>query len=219
MTASRVRLRLWMDFDGCSLPVPQEEYFPDDLFAVQPGEVIVDCGAFDGDTLRAFARRCPEFGRIITLEPDPANYSKLCACREALPNGHRVTCLCLAAGSERGLASFVASGSEVSRLGESGFEVEIAPLDEILRNEKPTYIKMDVEGAEPGVLAGCIDSIQVHNPILAISVYHCPDHLWTLPLQVRAMSDGYRFYLRPHDEQGIGLACYALPESRHHRSV
>ena len=43
-----------------------------------------------------------------------------------------------------------------------------------------------------------------HGPILAICVYHQPDHLWQIPLFIRSLSDQYRFFLRPHNEEGWG---------------
>ncbi len=51
---AQVRWRLQMDFDGLPSPVAHEQYFPEDLFRLSKNEVFVDCGAYDGDLLRAF---------------------------------------------------------------------------------------------------------------------------------------------------------------------
>ena len=53
----------WHRFDGAFItistrsPIPSRRkiYFPTDIFLTQDDEVFVDCGAFDGDTLRLTA--------------------------------------------------------------------------------------------------------------------------------------------------------------------
>jgi hypothetical protein len=45
-------------------------------------------------------------------------------------------------------------------------------------------------------------------------VYHLQDHLWTLPLLVDSMVDDYSYFLRPYNEEGWDLVCYAVPSNR-----
>ncbi len=50
-------------------------------------EVFVDCGAFDGDTIRSFlAHRKSVFERIYAIEPDSANGIALKTYIDTLPN-------------------------------------------------------------------------------------------------------------------------------------
>ncbi|MDQ6831002.1 MAG: FkbM family methyltransferase, partial [Gemmatimonadota bacterium] len=63
-------------------------------------------------------------------------------------------------------------------------------------------------------LAGAEQLIRREKPVLAVSAYHAQDHLWRVPLVMHAMNDGYRLFLRPHNEQGWDLVCYAVPEER-----
>jgi len=51
-------------------------------------------------------------------------------------------------------------------------------------------------------------------PIVAVCVYHRQDHLWRIPLMLRELSDEYEFFLRPHNEEGWDLVCYAVPRAR-----
>src|ERR1035437_8843857 len=52
--------------------------FSDSLFTLDSGEVFIDCGAYDGDTLREVIRRSGEaFSRIVALEPDPASFAAI----------------------------------------------------------------------------------------------------------------------------------------------
>ena len=57
------------------------------LFRLGAREVYVDCGAYDGDTIRDFlSRQRDAFERIVAFEPDPRNYLKLQAQVDALPD-------------------------------------------------------------------------------------------------------------------------------------
>jgi FkbM family methyltransferase len=219
---SQVRLRLLADFDGLAHPVEHPQYFPTDLFEYGPAECFVDCGAYDGDTIRTLLdAHGAAIERIIALEPDPVNAAVLerYASTLRLPGG--VTVLPLAAGAARGRAFIETTGTASSALTSNGVEgtaaIDLAPLDEILEHEHPTFIKMDIEGAEPDALRGARATIVRHRPILAVCVYHLQDHLWTIPLSLRETCDDYDFVLRPHNEEGWDLVCYGVPRERARR--
>ena len=58
---------------------------------------------------------------------------------------------------------------ESSSISSNGtIEVNVAPLDELLQSVSPSYIKMDIEGAEPEALEGAVGIIRKNLPILAI---------------------------------------------------
>jgi hypothetical protein len=100
-------------------------------------------------------------------------------------------------------------------ISETGtIEINCAPLDEILADSSPTYIKMDIEGAELSALLGAKQVIQEFKPVLAISVYHQQNHLWRIPMIVRSFCDQYSFFLRPHNEEAWDLILYAIPHDR-----
>jgi FkbM family methyltransferase len=46
--------------------------------------------------------------------------------------------------------------------------VPIAPLDELLAGAEPTYIKLDIEGAELDALRGAAALVQQHRPVLGL---------------------------------------------------
>ncbi|MDR3568518.1 MAG: FkbM family methyltransferase [Syntrophobacteraceae bacterium] len=215
---SQVKWRLTLDFDCLGVPVDQGQYFPDDLFALCDDEIFIDCGAFDGDTVVDFIdRRQSRFQKIVAFEPDPRNKDALNECIANMPPGigQKIEVHPLGLGARREMAGFDAGGSAGSSLNESGeTQIEIASLDEVMGTLKPTYIKMDIEGAEPDALTGSATIIRKYRPILAFSVYHQFDHLWKLPLLVRSFYDGYRFFLRAHGQEGWDLVCYAVPAGR-----
>jgi FkbM family methyltransferase len=213
---AQVRLRLRLDFDGLAAPAREDLYFPADVFSLSRDEVFVDCGAFTGDTLAAFLRHSGgAFREIVTLEPDPANLTALRGQVAALPDEirERVTVLPLAASSRRQRLRFAATGTLTSALSADGdLLVEAVPLDGLGWHHPPTYVKLDVEGAEMDALRGMCGLVHSASPRLAVSVYHTPSDLWQAPLVVASCCDSYRFHLRSYGQTGFDLVCYAVPE-------
>ncbi|MFM6404190.1 MAG: FkbM family methyltransferase, partial [Microcystis sp.] len=115
-------------------------------------EVFIDCGAFDGDTVKNLIDTQEySFEKIICFEPDPSNVEKLKAYISNLDNviQEKVVVYQSATGKEKGKIRFSATGSGASAISLEGeLEVDSIPLDEILADEAPTFIKMDIEGAE-----------------------------------------------------------------------
>ncbi|HXY36169.1 MAG TPA: FkbM family methyltransferase, partial [Planctomycetaceae bacterium] len=221
-----LRWRLQADFGGIPKKSGYEQYFPDDLFAVAPDEVFVDCGAFDGDTIRVLSQRLGgSLCRIFALEPDPQNFAMLEAYLASLgPRGRSVTALPYAVGRRRETLRFAATGGDnASVAAEGSVTVEAVSLDELLANEAPSFIKMDIEGFELEALAGAAEVIRRHRPIMAVTVYHLSDHLWKVPLAIATAADpqfdtsapaDYSFFLRSYQSEFWETVCYAVPRSR-----
>ena len=218
---AQVRFRLDADFDGLARPVAHPQYFPDDLFAWDAAEWIVDGGAYDGDSVRALVRlHGDSFAHVLALEPDPANFVRLEATVAALSPTLRTKCDCkrLALASQPGTLHLDAQGTASSATSVApapgALAVPAVTLDSILGGARPTLIKLDIEGAEPDALEGARGSIVTHGPVIAVCVYHRQDHLWRIPLTLREWRSDYAFFLRPHNEEGWDLVCYAVPRSR-----
>jgi FkbM family methyltransferase len=218
---AQVRFRLNADFDGLSHPVAHPQYFPDDLFTWSDDEWIVDGGAYDGDTLRMLsATHGDRFGHLLALEPDPANFMKLQDTVDALSSAarSRVDSRQVALGSERRTLYLDATGSAASATSVAPSAGTIAvsaeTLDSLVEGARPTFIKLDIEGFEVEALQGARTTIQRHAPVLAVCVYHRQDHLWRIPLLLSNLRADYAFFLRPHNEEGWDLVCYAVPRAR-----
>ena len=217
---AQVAWRLTADFSLLADHLPtSEQYFSRDVLELRNDDVFVDCGAFDGDTIQSLVAHRPDgVARIIALEPDPENLRALEARLDALGAGvrERVSVLPWAAGARRGMARWGLPGTSSAGLDSAGeLEVQVAPLDELLeRGIAPTYVKMDIEGAEPDALQGASQIVTRHRPTLAICVYHAQDHLWRLPLAVAALVDDYRFVLRRYESDCWEVVLYAIPRER-----
>jgi FkbM family methyltransferase len=216
---AQIRWRLFSDFKGLSAPVKSPQYFPEDLLRLTPDEVFIDCGAFDGDTLDYFISTYREsFGKYHAFEPDPINFKRLndyvSDLKPELKN--KISIKQLAIGNRKEKLFFDASGNIQATVSDKGtILVDCNTLDEILlRDVKPTFIKMDDEGFEPNIIIGAKKVIEKYTPIIAVAIYHEYDHLWRIPLSINAISNKYKFYLKPHFNAGWELVFYAIPESR-----
>lgn len=210
----QVRWRALGDFGELSPPQPHQ-YFPDGLFRLSPQEVFVDCGAYDGITVRRFLKRVPGFLRICAIDADPRNYEQLVHTVSALPGRDRIEMHHLAVGADRATVRFQSTGTVQAAVSSDGdIEVEQVSLDELLQGAEPTFIKMDIEGAEWGALEGARRLIRQSQPLLAVCVYHTPSDLWRIPLKIHELAPKHSLYLRPHVEDGWDLVCYAIPPER-----
>lgn len=176
----------------------------------------IDVGSHVGDVLRDLVRAAPN-GRHIAYEPLPALAADL---RAAFPH---VDVRTVALANEHGEREFV---HVVGNPGWSGFRrrptphaerferltVEVERLDDALPDSfRPTFIKIDVEGAELEVLQGALETLKTYQPVVAFEHgLGSADHYDTEPGDVHALLTDAR--LRIYDLAGDGP--YSLPEFR-----
>jgi FkbM family methyltransferase len=153
---------------------------------VSPGDLVFDVGAHAGNRTRAFASlNC----RVVALEPQP-DFIRLL--RTVLANASGVEIVAAAVTDHEGyvtlavsertptVTTVVESWREV-RSREEGFdgvhwnrqiEVKATTLDRLIEQfGLPAFVKIDVEGAEPRVLAG------LSHPVPALSFEYLPTAL------------------------------------------
>ena len=104
------------------------------------------------------------------------------------------------------------AGSAVINTGH--IEVDCISLDEELLDDMPSFLKIDIEGAEAAALEGAQNIIKTFKPIIAICVYHRPPDLWQIPLFLNQLNTDYLFYLRAHENDGFEVVLYAVPLNR-----
>ena len=220
LNAYRSLVHWYATGDASQLPHrPQENsYFPADVFAILPSEAIVDCGAFDGDTIKQVIDRVGDsFAAVHAIEADPLSLEKLASYLRNLPphvaeKVHVHPCaVCL----DRMTLRFEITGSVDSKIcEEGGVEVDGIPIDELFANTPITMIKMDIEGAEYDALLGARKVIERDKPILAICVYHTQNDIWRIPLLIREMLPEHKLYLRAYEGDGFQTVAFAVPPHR-----
>ncbi len=211
-----LRFRLLLDYEALP-PNSGANYFPSDVsLGLTPDTTFVDCGAFDGDTIRCFLdHQGGRFREIFAFEPDEHNCQRLCQFVSTLEVevAQRIHIYNAGVGSTQAKMSFQPTGNMNAAFSPKGeIEVEVLPLQEIVwTNGELVYVKFDVEGAEWEALKGAERLLRQARPLLAISIYHQPDDLWQLPLYVESLRLGYNFFMRTQGEDGMDVICYAVP--------
>jgi FkbM family methyltransferase len=157
----------------------------------QPGDLILDCGAFTGDTLPFFLDATGRSCRVYAIEAFASNHGRLIETIKALGAEDLVTPVRLAVGAERGEVSIIGDTSYAdggagigasSRLESE--RVRCETLDSLFLDGtkgRVDYIKIDVEGADLDVLKGAAHLLSEMRPVVAVAAYHTPDHLWQIP--------------------------------------
>jgi FkbM family methyltransferase len=206
--------RLTLDFDLLPPPDPDEIYFPEGIIHPGKGEVLADAGAFDGDTCRRMLEVWGEGARRIhAFEPDPTSARKFQAWMAESPDRHRLRFHPLALGSRSGHLRFEGTGAlNASASSTVGTEVPCRTLDDVLGDDPPDFIKMDIEGAELEALKGAAHLLR-RGPSLAICLYHVQDHLWSIPRFIHAALPEHQLQLRYHGTDAWELVLYATPRS------
>lgn len=209
-----IALRLTFNPELLSQPDQQHHYVPTDLPSPSTPWRLVDGGAFTGDTIELLLEQGVEMEAIAAFEPDPANFEALRATSERVQD--RVAEVLLfpqGLSNENAVLTFAAGSGAASAFAEGGAtKLEVVALDDALPDFAPTFIKLDIEGAEPQALAGAARTISEHQPTLAVCVYHAPEHLWTLPKLMQSLDPDYRLALRYHQFNGFDIVAYALPQ-------
>ena len=164
-----------------------------------PGETVVDCGANIGATVASLSRIVGGTGKVIAFEPQSTAFSILEENIKLLGLTN-VTPYRACVGHEQGtikVQDTLAESGEVINSGalqalrgsEDGVETPIMTIDG-LGLESCSFIKIDVEGAEPAVLIGAARTITKHRPVIYYEI-HLDEHQ-ILPALLASM--GYRMF-------------------------
>lgn len=190
-----------------SCPITQPEYFKTGLLAIGQNEVYVDCGAFTGDTVVDFvAFTGGHYKKIHAFEPDPSSFENLRKNSVNLPN---VELHNVATGNQDGQIFFETGQGVSSTIVSAGeTRVRVVRLDDYLE-DVPTFVKMDIEGAELESLYGMTRILREYRPKLAISAYHKVEDLYTIPKYIRKIVPEYRLKLRQHSPGLFDTVLYA----------
>jgi FkbM family methyltransferase len=197
---------------SCPEPSLYDEYTPEDLPRYSQPLRLIDCGACTGLAIYKFKNKGYVLDGYIAFEPDKSNYEKLVSRNHGLDN---TIILPLGTWSDNLLLRFSAQASMGSSINEDGdCLIQCVKIDSAIRGFKPNIIKFDVEGAEFETIMGAKYTIEEYRPNLCISVYHKPDHLFTIPLLIHSFNLNYKFYLRVHEYNTFGVVLYCLQEDQ-----
>jgi FkbM family methyltransferase len=183
---------------GFVLSEQQHEIYGKGQEGVQPGDVVLDCGANYG----AFTRTALKRGaaKVVSIEISPATVE--CLRRNLTPEiadgrviiypkgvWDKPDSLELAVAANSGSSSVV-----LGREAQDKIRVQVTTIDAIvdeLHLTRVDFIKMDIEGAEKQALAGATQTIRRFHPRMALSSEHLPDDYRAIPSAVESICPGY----------------------------
>lgn len=194
-------------FDDINTVVEPNQYFPEDLVSLSDQEVFVDGGAFTGDTIASFLRVVPKgrYSAIHAFEPCETVFATL---SRNLEQQHATTLYRKGLFEHSTSARLRLNASGCSSLDDTGqIHIEVVSVDSL--GIAPTFVKMDVEGAELAALRGMQDTIRAHRPQMAVCVYHKYHDLWQIPKFLKELVPDYRIAIRHHSITATETVCYA----------
>lgn len=180
-----------------------------DVFKPQANEVYVDAGGYDGTSIITFYQWAGEnYKKSFVFEP----VASMCdVIRQRVVADHipEVEICNYAVWNKKEKLMFAEddSASLVTKKGE--YEVSGIEIDSVVKNEKVTFIKMDVEGSELNALEGAKQTILKNHPRLAICIYHKPEDIVEIPFYILKLVPEYKFYIRHYTSHMWETVLYA----------
>ena len=197
----------------------KQQYFPRDLFEFCENEIFLDIGAYNGDTLKVFNSVYQgNWSKYFGFEADERVYKRLLDYISDKGLGNKANIYNLAAWDTEATLYFDENpGSSFMCEGEKSkkCKVKAKRIDDVLGQEKISFIKMDIEGSEKNAINGMEKLIMKNIPILAVCVYHCRDDFYAITdLLERICPEKYTYYLRQYRFTPTETVCYAIPKTR-----
>ncbi|MDY5862420.1 FkbM family methyltransferase [Agathobacter sp.] len=178
----------------------KEEYFPEEIAPKSKNHVFLDVGAYNGNTIEDFIEFAGSYEKIYAFEPFTSS-AEIIKTKD-FANTEVITA---AASDYTGEKDFYCNNygslTMVTTILEEGanhekITLDTVAIDDVLKGQKATFIKMDIEGSELEALHGAEKTIKEYKPFLAICVYHKKEDLITIPSYIKSIVPEYRMYLR-----------------------
>ncbi|MCL2208533.1 MAG: FkbM family methyltransferase [Treponema sp.] len=185
--------------------VNNKQYFWNEHFAFSNNEVLIDCGAYYGDTIESFKKAVKHFRgnikRIIAFEPEVNNF-------KLIEKYHKdVIAVNAGVGDIDGFVEFYSDNGSLSSSFKmtpdninsgGGGKIPIKCIDNIPECKEATIIKMDIEGYELKALNGAKNIISTYKPKLAICIYHSDEDMLEIPEWIHNNFPEYKLFIRQH---------------------
>lgn len=183
---------------------------------LKEGQTVLDLGCYSGLTAIAFSKAVKESGRVISVEPDPTNFSASMAnidMHRRLNGLDNITLLPIAVSGKSGKLRFSSEGSMGSSAASivggyrgTNLEIPCVTLEDLAREngaECVDFIKMDIEGAELDVVRNAEEFLKKYKPKLIIE-----PHVVDGQLNANDLVDclwGYGYQCEIIEQYGVSL--------------
>lgn len=214
--------------DGNTIPIESvsdnRRFFDRFGFFNRDKEIFVDAGAYVGDSLEQFIWSVNGvFQKIYAFEPGGVQFAamkrrvnRLIAEWALKPDSIELVnkglgssnSLCKILNSDVLIQTQIDSYTEREDLNKSLTTIRSVSLDNYFKGERFSFLKVDVEGSEHALIEGAENSIRKHRPRIALSVYHYPTDIFTLPLKCSELNSDYTCALGHHSSQLMDTVAY-----------
>ncbi len=198
--------------DGYNLP---------GICGVEPNNIVLDLGAFNGNSAIAFSRPAGAQGKVYAFEPNPAMQEVLSR-NLALMGCSNVEIVPLGAGDKPEVLKFMVQGAGSRFVPHGEVDVQITRVDDFVAERglsNVDFIKLDVEGHEMPALRGAASTIRTFRPKLAVCVYHLHYDVHAITLLIRDVCPWYKFYLRHNATHDGEVVLFCKPIHRKARGT
>jgi FkbM family methyltransferase len=198
------------------------KYLDPDIIVPRLGadEIFVDGGSYDFGSSREFmdaVRKADgNVKKIYAFEASPGNTDLVKQGMTISGFGDAVLVPCAMWSETAELDFFVNcahgySSSVCNAENPEKMRISAVALDDVVPpNEKVTYIKFDVEGAELQAIIGARRTIEHWKPKCAISIYHKPNDFMEIPAYIKSLVPEYKAYMRHEQEDRCETVLYCV---------
>jgi FkbM family methyltransferase len=174
-----------------------DHYFDLDIVKCDENEVFVDCGCYDGGTVKEFIKVYgTDYKSIYSYELTPSTYEKAKRNLKDIPGLFLRNAGVSNTNGQFPMLDINDNATASNRLHPQGNAMaKVVRIDDDIQ-EPVTFLKMDIEGAELDALYGAERQIRENKPKLAISLYHKLSDIVEIPRLVKSFVPEYKFYLQ-----------------------
>ena len=179
---------------------------PQEVLAQVNGKAVLDVGAYVGDSMSLFRDLFPQ-SPMYAFEPDDNNLKRLEQLLAADIAAGRLHACHYGVGDKHGVLNlhFSKFGKSTTSLQNQAQPtqgqqetVEVVTIDEFVAQHQLQVglIKADIEGGEPEVVYGALETIKSQKPLLVLAIYHNAKEYYELKPFLESLNLGYSFKLR-----------------------
>lgn len=173
---------------------------------IHRGDIVLDCGASDGDFTRVALAAGAQ--KVVSIEISPSSAECIRRNLAAEIAAGRVIVYTKGVWDKDDTLTLnvddtnFAANSVVMRPDSShpSILVPLTTIDKLVADlnlPRVDFIKMDVEGAEVPALSGAVQTLSRFKPRLAIATEHKPDDQYTIPVAIRKARADYQMECGP----------------------
>ena len=187
---------------------------------IKAGDIVLDCGAHAGQMSTFFGLIAGPAGKVVAFDPFPQNYYQVEA-QAKLNSLSNLVSARAGVGTRAGRVRVsngqqMTAGRDTPSISDE-VEIDIVPLDDYI-DLKPSFLKLDVEGAEVAALRGAQKLLRACKPKIFIEVHTqylgrfghsltdlfaaLPSDIYDTRFKVEGVDQDWRVYA-PGLEQGV----------------